>query len=142
MSPDAHFAMPLRVRYTECDMQGRVFNAHYLTWVDMTHTEALRAMFGSYQALIDRGIDFVVVAAELQFRTPAHFDDNLVVNVAIEPPGRTSLRSRYRIERGDDLIAEAALIHVCVDATSFDKRVWPEWFRERQASAGTAPPAH
>ncbi|WP_313676205.1 thioesterase family protein [Mycolicibacterium sp.] len=138
MSPDAHFAMPLRVRYAECDMQGRVFNGHYLTWVDMAHTEALRAMFGGYQALIDRGIDFVVVAAELQFRTPARFDDDLVVNVAIEPPGRTSLRSRYRIERGDDLIAEAALTHVCVDAASFGKLEWPDWFRDRLASAGTA----
>jgi len=127
--------MPLRVRYAECDMQGRVFNGHYLTWVDMAHSEALRALFGGYQALIDRGIDFVVVAAELQFRSPAHFDDELVIGVALDPPGRTSLRSRYRIERGTDLIAEATLTHVCVDAVSFDKAVWPDWFRERLAPA-------
>jgi len=38
--------MPLRVRYAECDMQGRVFNGHYLTWTDMAHTEALRALVG------------------------------------------------------------------------------------------------
>lgn len=38
--------MPLRVRYVECDMQGRVFNGHYLTWVDMAHSEALRELFG------------------------------------------------------------------------------------------------
>lgn len=132
-------AMPLRVRYAECDMQGRVFNGHYLTWVDMAHTEALRAMFGGYQALIDRGIDFVVVAAELQFRTPARFDDDLVVDVVIDPPGRTSLRSRYHIVRGEDLIAEATLTHVCVDAASFDKLPWPDWFRHRLASPGRAP---
>lgn len=127
--------MPLRVRYAECDMQGRVFNGHYLTWVDMAHSEALRTLFGGYRALIDRGIDFVVVAAELQFRSPAHFDDELVVGVWVDPPGRTSLRSRYRIERGTDLIAEATLTHVCVDAVSFDKLPWPDWFRERLAAA-------
>lgn len=131
----AHFAMPLRVRYVECDMQGRVFNGHYLTWVDMAHTEALRALVGGYSELIDRGIDFVVVAAELQFRRPAHFDDDLMIDVAIEPPGHTSLRSRYRIERGTDLIAEATMTHVCVDAASFDKQPWPDWFRDRLASA-------
>ncbi len=112
-------------------MQDRAFNAHYLTWVDMAHTEALRALTGGYQALTERGIDIVVVAAELQFRAPARFDDELMVNVSMEPPVRTSLRSRYRIERGADLIAEATMTHVCVDATTFEKTPWPDWFRER-----------
>ena len=131
--------MPLRVRYAECDMQGRVFNAHYLTWVDMAHTEALRSLFGSYRALTERGIDVVVAAAELQFRGPAHFDDELTVNVAIESPGRTSLRSRYRIERGNEPIAEAAVTHVCVDAASFEKKLWPDWFRDRLSIPVDAP---
>jgi acyl-CoA thioester hydrolase len=126
--------MPLRVRYVECDMQGRAFNAHYLTWVDMAHTEALRELFGGYQALTERGIDFVVVAAQVQFRQPARFDDELAVKVAIEPPGQTSLDSGYRITRGDEVIAEAALTHVCVDAATFQKRPWPDWFRDRLVS--------
>ena len=40
--------MPLRVRYVECDMQGRVFNGHYLTWFDMAINEAVRDIFGDY----------------------------------------------------------------------------------------------
>lgn len=130
------FAMPLRVRYVECDMQGRVFNGHYLTWVDMAVTEAIRDIFGDYQMLIDGGIDFVVAAAELQFRRPAQFDDDLLIGVGFDPVGRTSLRSTYAIRRGQDLIAEAVLIHVCVDAATFEKRPWPDWFRERMASTG------
>lgn len=135
MSRDALFSMPLRVRYVECDMQGRAFNGHYLTWLDMAHADALRGLVGGYQVLTERGIDVVVVAAEVQYRRPAHFDDELMVNVAIEPPGRTSLRSRYRIDRGADRIAEAALIHVCVDAVSFEKLPWPDWFRNDLAAA-------
>ncbi len=125
--------MPLRVRYVECDMQGRAFNGHYLTWVDMAHTEALRVLTGGYRELTERGIDFVVVAAEIQFRRPAHFDDELTIAVVIEPPVRTSLRSRYRIERGTELIAEAALTHVCVNGETFEKMPWPDWFRDRLA---------
>jgi acyl-CoA thioester hydrolase len=125
------FVMPLRVRYVECDMQGRVFNGHYLTWVDMALNEALREIFGDYQTLTDAGIDFVAAAAELQFRQPAHFDDDLVVGVGFDPLGRTSLRSTYEIRRGQHLIAEAAMIHVCVDAATFEKQPWPDWFREQ-----------
>ena len=132
----AHFAMPLRVRYVECDMQGRAFNAHYLTWVDMAHTEAIRDVAGGYQVLVDRGIDVVVAAAELQFRLPAHFDDELIVHVAIDTPGRTSLRSQYEFRRGDEVIAEATMIHVCVDAATFEKQEWPDWFRDQFAAAG------
>jgi acyl-CoA thioester hydrolase len=131
-----HSAMPLRVRYVECDMQGRAFNAHYLTWVDMAHMEAIGKIAGSYQGLIDRGVDLVVAAAELQFRLPARFDDELMVHVAIEAPGRTSLRSRFEFRRGDEVIAEATMIHVCVDATTFAKQEWPGWFRDQLAAAG------
>lgn len=132
----AHFAMPLRVRYVECDMQGRAFNAHYLTWVDMAHTEAIRDIAGGYQVLVDRGIDVVVAAAELQFRLPARFDDELIIHVAIDAPGRTSLRSRFEVRRGDEVIAEATMIHVCVDAATFEKLQWPGWFRDQLAAAG------
>lgn len=81
--------------------------------------------------LIDRGVDLVVAAAELQFRAPATFDDDLMVHVDLEMPGRTSLRSRFSITRGEDLIAEATMVHVCVDAASFEKQLWPDWFRDR-----------
>jgi acyl-CoA thioester hydrolase len=87
--PNAPFVMPLRVRYVECDMQGRVFNGHYLTWVDMAHTEALRAIDGGYGAMVDADVDVDVAAAELSFRRPATFDDELVVTTPLGEPGNT-----------------------------------------------------
>jgi acyl-CoA thioester hydrolase len=130
-----HSAMPLRVRYVECDMQGRAFNAHYLTWVDMAHMEAIGKIAGSYQGLSGRGVDLVGAAAARQFRRPARLADELMGHVAIEAPGRTSLRSRFEFRRGDEVIAEATMIHVCVDATTFAKQEWPGWFRDQLAAA-------
>jgi acyl-CoA thioester hydrolase len=121
--------LQLRVRYAECDMQGHVFNSHYLTWFDMAHTEALRATVGSYQSLVERGIDFVVAEANVRYRSPARFDDELVVAVAFQPLGTTSLTSDFTVRRGDDLVAEGTLRHVCVDASTFVKTPWPEWVR-------------
>ena len=104
----ARFTMPLRVRYVECDMQDRVFNGHYLTWVDMAHTDAMEELTGGYRALVDGGIDLVVAAAALQFRSPARFDDRLTVDTTIHPPGNTSLRSDFAIFRDAELLAECA----------------------------------
>ena len=129
-NPADAFTMPLRVRYVECDMQGRVFNGHYLTWVDMAEELA-----GGYGAMVAGGIDVVVVAAELQFRSPARFDDRLEVRTVVHPPGNTSLRSDFSIVRGDELIAECRMTHVCVDSTSYQKQPWPDWLRAKLPQA-------
>ncbi len=131
-TPEASpFSMPLRVRYIECDMQGRVYNAHYLTWVDMAHTEAIDQLFGGYREMVAAGVDLVVAAADLQFRAPAHFDDRLQVHTTIRAPGRTSLRSDFTITREETVLAEARMVHVCVDATSYEKQPWPDWLRAK-----------
>lgn len=128
-----HYSMPLRVRYVECDMQGRVFNAHYLTWVDMAHTEALGAVIGDYRELVASGIDVVVAAAELRFRSPAEFDDRLQIHVRFRPPGNTSLQTEFTIERDGTVLAECVMTHVCVETTDYQKQPWPDWIRARLA---------
>ena len=56
------FRHRLRVRYNECDPQGVVFNANYLTYFDLTMTELWREL-GGYQAMVDAGVDMVVAEA-------------------------------------------------------------------------------
>lgn len=129
------YSMPLRVRYVECDMQGRVFNGHYLTWVDMAHTEALGDAVGDYQGLLQSGIDVVVAAAQLQFLAPATFDDRLTVLVTFKPPGTTSLQSTFTIVRDETVLAECLMTHVCVDTATYSKQPWPDWIRDRLNSA-------
>lgn len=131
----AHHTMALRVRFSECDMQGRVFNSHYLTWVDMAHTDALSAVVGDYQALVAGGIDVVVAAAELQFRRPAHYDDRLTVEATFRPPGNTSLQTEFSILRDGELLADCLMTHVCVETETYGKQPWPQWVRDRISSA-------
>jgi acyl-CoA thioesterase FadM len=38
----------LRVRYGECDMQGVLFNSHYLAWFDIS----IRSCFARHSAAI------------------------------------------------------------------------------------------
>jgi acyl-CoA thioester hydrolase len=123
------FVHHLRVRYAECDMQGHVFNGNYLTWFDTAHTELLREAFGPYERVVETGVEFVVAEATLRYLAPARFDDELGIHVALEPPGNSSLVSRFEVRRGDDLLTEGMLRHVCVDAQTFAKAPWPEELR-------------
>jgi acyl-CoA thioester hydrolase len=129
--PPTPLVTALRVRYVECDMQGRVFNGHYLTYFDLAHTEALRSITGrSYQELVeDHGVDFVVAESGVRYLRPAHFDDVLEVAVTFDEPTTSSLTSRFAITRDGDEVATGFLRHVCVDSEAYNKAPWPDAFR-------------
>lgn len=124
---------PLRVRYAECDAQGVVFNAHYLAWFDMNMTELWRAAFGGYQAALDRGVDIVVVTAELTYRSSARFDDLVDLEVAVSALGTTSLTTRHAVYRDGELLVSGTLRHVMVEARALTKIPIPDWVRDSLA---------
>ena len=128
------FVCALRPRYAECDIQGVVFNAHYLAYFDVTMTELWRAAFGGYQAMLDRGVDMVVAEAQLHFQSAARFDEQLTLEVAILNLGNTSILSSHRIRRGEDPLVEGTLRHVCVDRQTLRKTPIPDWTRDGLAA--------
>jgi acyl-CoA thioester hydrolase len=107
-----------------------VFNAHYLAYLDLNITELWRAAFGSYQAMLDRGIDMVVVEAQLRFHTPARFDEELLLEVGVARLGQTSISTSHRIARDGDTLAEGTLHHVLVDRETLAKTTIPDWIRD------------
>jgi acyl-CoA thioester hydrolase len=120
---------PLRVRYAECDMQGVVFNAHYLAYFDTNMTELWRVAFGSYQAMLDRGVDMVVVDAQLQFRGSARFDDELTLAVSVARLGNTSIATRHDVSRDGEVLVEGTITHVIVERETLVKTQIPDWLR-------------
>jgi acyl-CoA thioester hydrolase len=124
------FSHTLRVRYAECDPQGVVFNSHYLAYFDINITELWRAAFGGYREMTDRGIDLVVAEAQLRFRAPARFDDELTLEIAVTRMGNTAITTSHRITRGDELIVEGTERHVVVELATLAKTPIPDWIRD------------
>ena len=117
------------MRYAECDPQGVVFNAHYLAYFDTNINELLRAALGSYQAMLDRDVDIVVAEAQVRFRAPARFEDELTLAIAVTRLGETSITTMHRLSRDGDLLAEGILRHVMVDRQTLQKTAIPDWLR-------------
>ena len=91
------FVHELRVRYGECDPQGIVFNPNYLAYFDHTVTELWRASaIGSWEAMVERGVDVVVGEANVRFRAPARFDDLIASTRGVAKFGTTSADARAR----------------------------------------------
>jgi acyl-CoA thioester hydrolase len=123
------FAHELRVRYGECDPQGIVFNANYLLYFDVAFTELWRAAIGPWGEMVERGVDAVVAEASLRFRAPARFDDELRLQAHVAQLGTTSITTRIDVLRGEELLVEGELRHVCVATDTWSKVDLPEWVR-------------
>jgi acyl-CoA thioester hydrolase len=124
------FRHRLRVRYHECDQQGRVFHSHYFGYFDVVLTELWRAAFGSYQAVVDRGADLVVVEATATFRAPALFDDEIDLDLEVASMGTTSLTLAHHVRRNGELLVRARTAHVCIDPATMAKQPIPAFVRE------------
>ena len=115
----------LRVRYAECDLQGIVFNAHYMAFADIGLTEYMRALVaadrprdeGDMMGTFTRhfGGDNWVRHAEVDFRAPAKADDLLDIAVRITRFGKTSYALLVHILRGDELLNIVKLTYVWFD---------------------------
>jgi acyl-CoA thioester hydrolase len=129
----AAFRHTLRVRYQECDAQGVVYFARYPEYYDIAITELWRAAFGSYQAMVDGGIDMVVAEQRIRYLAPARFDELVDVDVTIDRLGETSMLSSYAISREGERLVEGDLRHVFIDVATKAKRTIPQEIRDALA---------
>ncbi len=124
--PAEPFVHRLRVRYVECDMQGIVFNAHYYTWMDVAHTELIRATVGPLAELNALGADVVVAESSARYLAPAHFDDEIDIEVRLEALSTSSMTTAFTFRRGEHVLTEGRVRHVAVHPETLRKVPWPD----------------
>jgi acyl-CoA thioester hydrolase len=124
------FRHTLRVRYNECDPQGVVFNANYLTYVDLTMTELWREL-GGYQAMVDAGVDMVVAEVRIRYRAPLRFDDEFEVHATVAHLDEESMTTAVVLVRDHDRVAEGEIRHVFIESGGGPKMPIPERIREQ-----------
>src|SRR5262245_27538824 len=107
----------LRVRYAETDQMGVVYHAHYLVYMEEGRTRLMEARGFPYHELERQGWALVVRRAELRFRSPAHYGDELQIRTRIERVGGASILFSYQVERPADgeLLATGSTELACLE---------------------------
>jgi len=89
---DYKFFFSFRVRYSEADAQGIVFNAHYLTYFDTAIYEYFRNLpYDLLDHAKNTGTDFHTVRVVINFLAPTRFDDEIEAHVRAQRAGRSSI---------------------------------------------------
>ncbi len=107
------FFHALRVRWSELDPQGIVFNPNYFVYFDLAITEYMRAIGFTYPEGFTRaGSDMFAVHAQANFRASARYDDQLEIGVRCERIGRSSFAFELAVYRAEALLVGGALVYV------------------------------
>ncbi len=127
-APAAVVEARVRVRYAETDQMGVVYYANYFVWFEVGRVEYFRAHGFSY-SLMERHDDchLPVVEAKCRYKSPARYDDALVIRTRLTRRRGPILHFAYEIVREADaeLLATGETVHVLVDA-KFQARELPD----------------
>ncbi len=126
-------AVPVRVRYAECDPMRVAHHSVYAVWYELARTELLRLRGMAYRDCEAAGVFFVVARLSTRFRRPARYDDLLTVEVESLVSAGVKIEHRYRLLRGRELLATGESTLACVDADGRLRGVPAELLHEEAA---------
>ena len=112
----------VRVSYAETDQMGIVYYANYLVWFEIGRVELLRSLGLAYSQLeTDHQCILPVVEATCRYRSPARYDDEILIETRPSLLRGSVIKFAYRILRksadgeAPKLLAEGETVHVVCD---------------------------
>lgn len=127
--------MEVRIYYEDTDCGGVVYYANYLKYFERARTDYLEQRGLSVAQLLKDGTQFMVVHAEVDYRSPARYGETLLIETTLADTGKATLTFSHAIrERASHrLIVEGS---ARLAATTLDgkvKRLAPELMKALQA---------
>lgn len=133
LTTDAH----IRVRYAETDQMKVVYHSNFIIWFEVGRVEMLRQLGFAYRD-VERDDDchFAVVDVRCRYKSPAYYDDDLIIRTTLKNVRGSMLHFTYEVLRAADqtLLAEGETNHIVVNS-KFEKTVLPEKYAAAFAAA-------
>ncbi|MGB8128942.1 MAG: thioesterase family protein [Candidatus Angelobacter sp.] len=127
----------LRVRYAETDKMGVVYHSNFIIWFEVGRVELLRQLGFQYSEMeAEDNCHIPVVDLRVRYKSPAQYDDEIVVRTEIKNVRSSLLHFSYEIFREVDraLLATGETMHIIVN-NRLERTALPEKYM--QAFNGT-----
>jgi acyl-CoA thioester hydrolase len=132
----------VRVRYAETDQMGVVYHANYLVWLEIGRVDLIRQLGLDYKSMErDEGCGIAVVEANVRYKAPARYDDEIVIRTRLAQVRGSLLRFAYTVHRSanadgpEHLLAEAQTVHIVVNG-QMQRAAMPGRYAEAFRRAG------
>ncbi len=120
------FQAEVRVRYADTDQMGVVYYANYFVWLEIARTEFFRFLGINYRNIEkEKQLALPVVESYCKYKSPARYDDIILIKTSICFIKNSSLRFDYKLTNREtgELLAEAYTVHVFIDKNRRPVRV-------------------
>ena len=128
--------MVIRVRYAETDKMGVVYHSNFFVWMEVGRVELMRSLGFDYKQMeLEDDCHLPVVDARCRFRSPAYYDEEIIVRTELRNLRDSFIHFGYDILRQEDgtVLAEGETTHIVVNA-KMEKRALPERYRNAFAA--------
>ena len=117
--------MEIRIYYEDTDCGGVVYYANYLKYFERARTAYLESRGQSVAALMEQGTVFVVVHAEVNYRSPARYGETLVVETTLSDVTQASFAFAHvlREKASGRIVVEGSARLAATDVNGKVKRV-------------------
>ncbi|HEY2392935.1 MAG TPA: thioesterase family protein [Candidatus Angelobacter sp.] len=118
----------LRVRYAETDKMGVVYHSNFVIWFEVGRVELLRQLGFQYSDMEQQDDCHIpVVDLRVRYKSPAQYDDVVVLRTEIKNVRSSLLHFSYEVFREADrkLLATGETTHIIVDK-KLKRRALPE----------------
>jgi YbgC/YbaW family acyl-CoA thioester hydrolase len=128
---DFRFFDRARVRWAEVDMQGIVFNGHYLMYFDTAVAGYWRALALPYHDTMHalQG-DLYVRKATLEYEASARYDEQLETGIRCARIGSSSMLLQAAVFRAERRVVHGELVYVFADPATQTPRPVPPALRD------------
>jgi acyl-CoA thioester hydrolase len=124
----ASYLTKFRVPFGDVDMMGHVNNAKYLTYFETARTNLLQESFGNFP---QRRVGVIVARAEIDFKLPARWNEELQIKVRPISIGNSSFVYEYEITNQEaKQVATGKTVQVAYDYSKNTSVQIPESARE------------
>ena len=102
--------MKIKVFYEDTDASGRVYHSNYLKYFERGRTDFLYRLGFNHKTLLERyELYFVVKACDINFKKPAYFEDELVVETNIEKISKVKIIFHQMLKKENVIIVDSKI---------------------------------
>jgi acyl-CoA thioester hydrolase len=100
----------VRVLYGDTDSGGVVYNANYLRYFEAGRGELMREMVCSYKDIEQLGFILPVTECWARYKSPAFYDDQLIVETTVTEVNRYTCKFSYKVCREEPGLTKPRLL--------------------------------
>lgn len=126
------FLWPIRIYYEDTDAGGVVYHTNYIKFMERARTEWLRHLGFEQDELRNKdGVIFAVRSVQIDYFSPAKFNDELTVSSKVIKFGKASITIEQEVRRKENILCEGIIKVAMLDSEKFRPKAMPTRLYEK-----------